>query len=282
LGALLTHLEARVVERTRQLETAKLEAEAANQAKSAFIENINHELRTPLASILVYTETLLEGNTGPLTDIQRDFLQTSFDNAQLLSRLIGDLLDASQTARKKLALTLENVDLPPLLASAIQLVQPLAAEKGIHLTLDLGPAGNDAGETDLFIEADAGRLKQIIGNVLTNAIKFTPEGGHVALALGATLAGETLNGQRLPDAGVHLQVQDSGAGIPPEDLPHIFERFYRGSNAADAGVQGAGLGLYLAQELVTAHHGMIWAENRAGALFHVWLPLRQPTQEISR
>ena len=278
LNTLMTKLEARVHERTLQLEEAKLEAEtakrkaeAANQAKSAFIENINHELRTPLASILAYIETLLEGNPGTLTEIQREFLQTSYDNAQLLSRLIGDLLNVGQSSRKKLALTWKVVDISTLLISLIRSMQPLVEEKAIHITPNL-PEG-----LPLFIEADPQRIDQVISNLLSNAIKFTPSEGHITLILRPTSAQQCLNGQTLPIAGVHLQVADSGRGIPPQDIPHIFERFYRGSNAVDADIQGAGLGLYLAQELVHAHQGLIWAENRhgAGALFHVWLPRYQ-------
>ncbi len=288
LDTLMTHLEELVIERTHQLREAKLDAEAANRAKSTFIEDINHELRTPLASILVYIETLLSGKPGPLTEIQRDFLETSYENAQLLSRLIGDLLDASQSEGDKLALEVENVDLISVLSSLVQTVQPMAEEKEIQVILDLseerrrddGKGQQDAGAPG-FIEADVQRLNQIINNLLENAIKFTPEGGCVTLALRATAAGRVLNGTRLTVRGAHLWVSDTGVGIPPADLPHIFERFYQGSNVSQATIKGAGLGLYLAKQLVEAHHGIIWAENRlgGGAIFHVWLPMCQPKQE---
>jgi signal transduction histidine kinase len=147
-------------------------------------------------------------------------------------------------------------------------MQSLAEEKEIRVTLTLSE------EAGLCIEADPQRLKQIVGNLLSNAIKFTPAGGHVALTLHPTSAGQALNSQSLPVAGVHLEVQDSGAGIPTADLPHIFERFYRGSNATTAAIHGTGLGLYLSRELTLAHQGFIWADNHScsGASFHLWLP----------
>jgi signal transduction histidine kinase len=279
LHTLMMQLEARVAERTQQLEQAKeaaeeakLEAEAASRAKSSFIENISHELRTPLASVLVYIETLLDGNPGPLTEIQREFLEISYDNAKLLSHLIDDLLDVSHSAREKLVLQIENVELTELSSALVQTVRPLAEEKGIQMTLNL------PGDAPLFLEADRQRLKQIINNLLSNGIKFTPQGGHVTLTLRTTPEGHVLNGRRLSTQGVHLRVSDTGEGVPLADLPHVFERFYRGENVAKQPIEGAGLGLYLARELVEVHHGVIWAENQVdeGALFHVWLPTRQP------
>ena len=261
------------------------ERKRLEQLRTEFVSTVSHELRTPLASILGYAETLLNGSPGPLTEIQREFLEIIHDSGKRLLGLVNDLLDVSRLESGRLALQIERVELSALLNSLIQAMEPVAEEKGIQTALNL-PGGKP-----LFVEGDRRRLEQIVNNLLSNAVKFTPQGGHVTLALRETAAGQELNGKQLSARGIHLQVQDTGAGVPPEDLPHLFERFHRGGNVVGRSIEGTGLGLHIARGLVEAHRGHIWAESPStpdlpsalragrvgkGSTFHVWLPLRQP------
>ena len=240
--------------------------------QAEFVSTVSHELRTPLASILGFGETLLGGKPGPLTQTQREFLEISHESGKLLLRLIDDLLDVGRLEAGRLVLQAEEVDLPELLRDVIQAMVPTAEQKGVWILQEV-PGGGP-----IVVEADRRRLEQIASNLMSNAVKFTPAGGCVAVALERTAPGEVLDGKQLPREGVHIRVQDSGIGVPPEDLLHLFERFHRGTNVMGQPIQGTGLGLHITRGLVQAHHGHIWAESQAGAgsTFHVWLPVRQP------
>ncbi len=239
--------------------------------RAEFVSTVSHELRTPLTSVLGFTETLLDGSAGPLTETQREFLEFSYDSGKQLLRQVNDLLDVGRLESDRLMLQMEQVELPALLRGVIQGIGSMAEKKKIDVTLDVSEVA------PLFIEVDRHRLEQIVNNLLANAVKFTPAGGRVTLTLRVTLAGRVLDGRQLWGAGAHLQIQDTGIGIPPEDLPHLFERFHRGSNVMGRSFEGTGLGLHIARGLVEAHHGCIWAESQigVGAMFHVWLPVRQ-------
>ena len=240
--------------------------------QAEFVSTVSHELRTPLASILGFGETLLGGKPGPLTQTQREFLEISHESGKLLLRLIDDLLDVGRLEAGRLVLQAEEVDLPELLRDVIQAMVPTAEQKGVWILQEV------PGGAPILVEADRRRLEQIASNLMSNAVKFTPAGGCVAVALERTAPGEVLDGNELPREGVHIRVQDSGIGVPPEDLPHLFERFHRGTNVMGQVIQGTGLGLHITRGLVQAHHGHIWAESQvgAGSTFHVWLPVRQP------
>ena len=237
-------------ERLRQLDVLKDE----------FVASVSHELRTPLTSISGYLELLLEA--GGLSEQQEQFLGVVSRNAERLLRVVGDLLFVAQLKSSQVVLELAPVDLTDLVGSAVQSVAPLAHDRGIDLRLDC--------QTLLPLTGDAGRLGQMIDNLLTNALKFTPHGGRVEVRSFAQ------------DDGVCVQVRDTGMGIAEEDQQRLFERFFRTSEAQAEAIQGTGLGLSIVAAIVEAHCGSIEVESEpgVGTTFTVVLPTA-PAQTIA-
>jgi PAS domain S-box-containing protein len=244
------------------LENARLyrAAQDANSLKDDFLATLSHELRTPLNAILGYARMLRAGIlTSDKWPRAVDIIER---NAAALSRIVEDVLDISRIVSGKMRLSVTPVDLTKLLRDAIDSVQPAASAKGIDIegALDAG-AGTVPG--------DAERLQQVVWNILSNAVKFTERGGRVTVTLARR------------HADVQLTVSDTGIGITPEFLPHIFERFRQ----ADAGTTrergGLGLGLAIARQLVEIHGGTIVASSAgrgAGSTFTMTLPINAPSQ----
>jgi PAS domain S-box-containing protein len=234
---------------------ARADAEAANRAKDEFLAVVSHELRTPLSPILGFLEILLE-ESGVSAE-QRMALRTIERNARSLSYLIDDLLDVSRITSGKLSLEYTPVDLGEVASAVFESARPAAETKGLGLAL------HGAGEA-LVVAGDAGRLGQVVANLVSNAIKFTPPGGDVRIEL-------LRQGSRAV-----LRVRDSGKGIAPELLPHVFERFRQGDTSDTRVHGGLGLGLAIVRHIVDLHGGTATAhsdgENR-GATFVVQLPL---------
>jgi PAS domain S-box-containing protein len=235
------------------LEDSRRELRDANQAKDRFLAVVSHELRTPLTAMLGWARLLTSGMLDDATSARA--LQVIERNSKLLAQLIDDLLDVSRIVAGKLQLEIGPVDLVAVIESAIEAVQGLADAKSIGLKAVLDPsAGSVAG--------DPGRLQQVVWNLLANAIKFTPSRGRIDL--------------RLERAGSHarLTVRDTGQGISPELLPHIFDRFRQDERARHHG--GLGLGLAIVRHIVELHDGRVRAESDGegrGATFVVELPL---------
>ena len=243
--------------RVREREARALLAEQnerlveADRLKDEFVALISHDLRTPLTSIIGYLELTSE---EPLPDRVRSYLQVAARNAGRLLLLIEDLLFMARLQAGKFSLEPADVDVAELARLAVESCAPRAAEKRIELVLDApAPAA---------IVADQGRLGQVLDNLISNAIKFTPEGGLVEVSVGAR-----------GDA-VLLEVSDTGIGLGEGDPDRVFERFFRTKNATDRGIPGTGLGLSIVRAIVEAHGGTIAAANRAGggATFRVALP----------
>ncbi|HEY3105783.1 MAG TPA: PAS domain S-box protein [Gaiellaceae bacterium] len=228
-----------------------------DRLKDEFVALVSHELRTPLTSIRGYLELLLDGEAGDLTDEQRQFLGVVERNAHRLLTLVGDLLFLAQVEAGKLSLEFGAVDLGALAAECVETGRPLAEEKGVTLTLATGPLPLLAG--------DHARLAQLLDNLVSNGIKFTPAGGRVDVRI----RGE--RGQAV------IEVRDTGIGIPPNEQEHLFERFYRTSKATEQAIPGTGLGLAISKAIVQAHGGLIVvaSEDDAGSTFRVSLPVRQ-------
>jgi len=228
------------------------------QMKDDFISTVSHELRTPLASIMGFTELILSGQPGELTPTQREFLDISYQSSQRLLHLVEDLLAVSRIEAGRLQLSFELLRMERLVASIMEAIKPLAGNKGIALSAE-APAQLPS------LEGDRNRLEQVMNNLLSNALKFTPEGGRVAISL----AGE--------DDHIKVGVADTGVGIPPDELARLFQKFSRASNAAARAVEGTGLGLYISRAIVERHGGRIWAESEPGKGSTFWftLPLRQ-------
>jgi len=229
---------------------------AADRLKDEFFALVSHELRTPLTSISGYLEILLEEDEEPLSDHQRrHFLGVIDRNARRLERLVGDLLFVARLEEGRLRLEPAPVDLRRLAAEAIEVAAPMAEHRGITLRLACEPL-------PLFL-GDPGRLGQSLDNLLSNALKFTPEGGRVDVAIG-----------RRGDRAL-VEVSDSGLGIPHAEQGRLFERFFRSSTATDRAIPGVGLGLTIVKAIVEGHGGAITVESEEGrgATFRLELPL---------
>ena len=250
-------LQAQVDARTKALareKAAREEAEEANRLKDEFLATVSHELRTPLTAILGWSNMLLTGMLK--ADMHDRALETIHRNAQVQNQLISDLLDVSRIISGKLRLDLRTVELPPIIEAAVEATRPAAEGKGISLTTVLNPRAGP-------INGDADRLQQVIWNLLTNAIKFTPEGGQVIVK------------SDLVNARVEITVQDSGIGISREFLPHVFDRFRQGDAGTNRVHGGMGLGLSIVRQLVELHGGTARAESEGegrGTTFIVSLP----------
>lgn len=236
-------------------QSARAEADLANGVKDEFLATLSHELRTPLTSILGWSHLL----TGGKLDKQQTAraIETIARNARAQGRLIDELLDISRITTGKLCLDLRAVKLAPLIQAVVDDVRPAADARSINLEAafdsNLGP-----------ILGDPDRLQQIVWNLLTNAIKFTPKGGDVHVRLERN------------DSHALITVNDSGQGIATEHLPHIFERFRQADSSNTRSNSGLGLGLSIVRQLVELHRGMVTAESsgeNAGATFIVMLPV---------
>lgn len=217
------------------------ELERAEQQRRNLTADVAHELRTPLHIIQGNLEGILDGVYEPTAE----HIQATLEETQQLARLVEDLRTLSLAEMGQLPLVREPVNADELLADVVTSFSGQAEAAGIQLQRN--------GDTGLWIIADAGRLDQVLGNLVANSLRHTPAGGQV------TLAAEAVEG------GVRLIVADNGAGIAAEELPFIFDRFWRGDRArSHAGGAGSGLGLAIARQLVQAHGGRIWAESERG------------------
>ena len=251
----LAQLDTLNVQLARQVEALRL----SDQVKSDFVSSVSHELRTPLASILGYLEILEEGAAGDLTEPQREFLGIIDINARRLLTLIEDLLTLSGLESGRMRIRLEAVDLAELVRVGVQAQALAVAARGHTLELDVPDA-------PVIATVDRDRYAQVVANLLANAIKFTPDGGHVHV--------------RLVEAGgsVALTVTDSGIGIAPEDMGRLFERFFRAHSAIEEAIPGSGLGLAISKGIAEAHGGELTAESAvdAGSAFTIRIPTSPP------
>jgi signal transduction histidine kinase/ActR/RegA family two-component response regulator len=260
-------LQAQIDARTQALareKAAREEAEQANHLKDEFLATVSHELRTPLTAILGWSNMLLTGGLG--VEAHERALETIHRNAQAQNQLISDLLDVSRIISGKLRLDLRTVELPSIIEAAVEATLPAAEAKGIRLTTELN---RRAGP----INGDADRLQQVVWNLLSNAIKFTPEGGQIRVKL------ESVNSR------VEITVQDSGIGISPEFLPHVFDRFRQADPGTNRAHGGMGLGLSIVRQLVELHGGTVRAESEGvgkGTTFAVSLPFVTGLEETQR
>jgi signal transduction histidine kinase/CheY-like chemotaxis protein len=271
-------LEQRVRERTAELEQAKREVEAFSQSilkanaelersskfKDQFLSTMSHELRTPLNAVLGFSELLGEDRYGPLNEKQHRYVNHISKGGKHLLRLINDILDLSKIEAGRMQLALETVKIDNCFAEACDTLQPLASKKSQII--------ERRSTSNLCVHADGTRLKQILMNLIGNAVKFTPEGGRIELS--ALKEGEA----------VRVAVRDSGPGIPPDEQKRIFEAFYRlGQNPK--GAEGSGLGLAITQKLVELHGGKLSLESQpgAGSCFYFTLPsVSAPGYEVER
>jgi len=257
---------------------ARREAEQANRMKDEFLSMVSHELQSPLVAILGWTRLLRADLPAPNNLAKK--LATIERNATLQAKLIQDLLDISRILVGKVSLTLKPIELVPVVEGAIASINHLTAAKGVDfrfVILDFGlpedtPNPKSKSQNPKFpVMADRDRLQQVFFNLLTNAIKFTPESGCVIVELSPYM-GSDLSGE----AYAQIRVMDTGIGIAADFLPHVFDRFRQAGTSGSTG--GLGLGLAIARHLVELHHGTIEAASDGlghGSTFTVKLPLRQ-------
>ena len=244
---------------------ARAEAERLSHLKDEFLATLSHELRTPLTAIMGWTTLLRRRATLPEAQIAAA-VETIYRNAKAQAQIIEDLLDMSRIVSGKIRLQADALDLADLVQVAVDGIRPAASAK--HIAMELGPV-RDA----VLVAGDAGRLQQVLWNLLTNAVKFTPSGGRIRIAVRAA------SGQ------AEVSVQDSGIGIPREFLPHVFERFRQADGSTTREHGGLGLGLSIVRNLVELHGGSVVAHSEGeggGSTFTVRLPLLQVDRLMRR
>jgi len=237
--------------------SARMAAQRATRLKDEFLATLSHELRTPLNAILGWTQVLLRGEAPGGTGAQKKAIEVIDRNARAQVKLIDDLLDLSRIMTGKIRLDLQQVSFASVVEAAVDSATPSANAKDIRLRAIYG-ASRD------IISADAARLQQVVWNLLTNAIKFTPKGGQVHVLI-----------QRV-NSHLELSVSDTGIGIPESYLPHVFDRFSQKDSSTTRSFGGLGLGLAICKQLVELHGGSIKAASGGedkGATFFVHLPL---------
>jgi signal transduction histidine kinase len=240
----------------REVEAKGRELEAASRHKSEFLANMSHELRTPLNAIVGFSEVLLERMFGELNDKQDEYLRDILSSGQHLLSLINDILDLSKVEAGRMELEPGTFSLPEALENGLTMLKERAVRHGILLSLEVEP---DIG----LVEADERKVKQVIFNLLSNAVKFTPDEGRVEVRV-----------QRV-DSGILIAVADTGIGIAPGDLGHVFDEF-RQVGQPSAKAEGTGLGLALSKRFVELHCGRIWVESEVGAGSTFSFTLPQP------
>jgi signal transduction histidine kinase len=221
------------------------------QLRRNMVTDVAHELRTPLSNIRGYLEALQDGLTEPTPAL----IDSLYEEAMLLSRLVDDLQELALAEAGKLQLVRQPITLAEIVEQVVNIFQPQMTAKGLTVKADL--------PTDLPpVDADPDRVGQILRNLLTNAITYTPSGGKITVTARST------------GSEVEVSVQDTGVGIAPEHLPYVFERFYRADKSRARATGGAGLGLAIVRQLVEAHGGRVWAESTpgVGSVFGFTLP----------
>lgn len=239
-----------------KLELANAELREASLRKSEFVSIVSHDLRTPLTAIGGFVDNLLEGIAGPLNEKQRRYLDRVNTNIGRLVRMINDLLDLSKLEAGTLPFEPKTIAIADLVETLLDSLQPLAREKSLCLR-------STVQDRDLMVQGDPDKLTQVMTNLIQNACKFTPAAGEVRLDI-------TADGADF----AQVCVSDTGCGIPPDELPRVFEKFYRGTSSRGE-ARGAGLGLAIVKQFVELHHGRIWVESapQQGSRFYFTIPL---------
>jgi signal transduction histidine kinase/HAMP domain-containing protein len=256
LAELTQHLEERIAQRTEELSRANAQLQEHDRRRSTFLSVVSHELRTPIAVIGSFADNMLDGVTGPLTDLQHTYLARIQHNVARLGRIIVQLLDWSRLDTKKVELRVEAVCIQEIATSTADNLRMVAAEKQVSLAVA-------SAESLPPVQGDRDKLEQVLWNLIGNAIKFTPPGGQVTVEFCIS-----------PSGFVRTCITDTGCGIDPAHLLRIFDEFSRVPSALPAS-QGAQLGLCITKTLVTMHHGDIWVDSEpgGGSRFYFTLPI---------
>ena len=248
-------LQAEVERQTKELKRANEELQRLDKAKSDFISIASHQLRTPLTVIKGFTSMILEGNYGQLTDVLRDKLEKIFDSAERLIKLVNDLLDLSHMEGGKMEFNFTKVDFDAMVKSVVEELESNAVKKKLKFSWQ-------TPDKEFWVKADEQKLRQVVMNLIDNAIKYTQQ-GEVQVLL------EHKDGQAV------MAVRDTGIGLRPGEAEHLFQKFVRGAEASHYHTEGVGVGLYVAKQLIEAHQGRVWVESEGeglGSTFFIELP----------
>ncbi len=289
-------LEARVMTRTLELHEATEKAvvmaqhaEAANQAKSEFLANMSHELRTPLNAVIGFSEVLLDKHFGEINVTQEEYVEDILSSGRHLLALVQDILDLSKIEVGKMMLEPVEIDMQTLLCRSRTMVREKAMQHNIQLTLD-------ATNVPDTMVADERKIKQVVFNLLANAVKFTPDGGRVHIH--ANIVGRDSIEDHVPDLFndyvmsslrdhhelfLKVSIEDNGIGIRNENLKKIFQPFQQVDASTSRKYGGTGLGLSMTKKLVEIHHGAIWAESELGqgSMFSFVIPIKANLNEMA-
>ena len=260
------HLEELVKERTRKLEKAKIEAESANKAKSDFLSTMTHELTTPLNGILGFTDLIKIQNDAKLSEKQNLYLNRVKESGQHLLTLINDILDISMIEAGRMKLTANECKINGLLENTLSLLRSKALSKGIEFVTEF--------DKDINIKADETKLKQIIFNIISNAVKFTSNTGTV-----------TIKTKKIENKFILISVKDTGIGIEHKDKHKVLNHFEQVDTGHTRKFGGVGIGMPLTKRLIELHNGKIWFESEGknkGTCFFVQLPIKSQNTEIKK
>lgn len=281
---ILRETNADLFDQKAKIEALNKELEAANRYKSEFLANMSHELRTPLNSIVGYSELLTQGMYGELNNQQLDRLEKIYRNGKTLLALINDVLDLSKIEAGKMELHPTLVRLQSVIDTVLPTVEPLAQSKGLVMRMEID-------EPSPSLVVDELRLRQILVNLLNNAVKFTHQGEVVIRTINVMVRDGLTKNMHLPDT-IHLTdgqwvciaVADTGIGIRPEDQSAIFDEFRQADGSVTREYGGTGLGLAITRRLAQMHKGHIWVESAVGqgSIFSVVLPVQMQPLSISR
>lgn len=266
-GILLIKSVRKEVSRREEFELLSKELGAANeklkeldQMKTDFISIASHQLRTPLTAIKGYSSMLLEDTYGELPLKVRGTVEKVFQSAQRLIFIVNDLLDTSRIEQGRLQVSFERVEVANIIKDVVEELKPNAETRGIQLQLEMSP-----DDAEIVVQADPSKLRQVVTNLIDNAIKYT-EQGSVTVALRKTSGGNR----------ALISVKDTGFGMSAQSMQNLFQKFSRAKNVSKLHVDGSGLGLFIAKQIIEAHNGRIWAESAGenkGSQFYVELPM---------
>jgi len=251
----------------KDLEKANVRLKELDRQKSEFIGIAAHQLRTPIAAIKGYSSLILEGSYGKLTKQMHDVTKTIFDSSDRMADTIADFLNVTRIEQGRMEYNKKPLDLLKTVEGTVATFALSAKEKGLQLDFD----HEEADQNSYIVFADLGKIQHVVNNLLDNAIKYTPKGSvHVTLS------------SDVKSKVVRMTVTDTGSGISKEAIAGLFEKFVRAPNAKSVNVNGSGLGLFVAKQMVEAHGGKIWAESEGegkGATFIFELPLATETEK---